>query len=294
MAAQEASSRPSSPSGTKQGRPLILQDPSHSCGPSTGLPVAGRKSGPGKEEAGCGLPHSLAPGASPASPHFLCGFRGTSSNLKESDGAVPGRGLAADGGPSQMAHRKPSRPSPIRQSWRPGCRGRGAGQPGPSWQAAFVLDDFSLKICLKNVLLSKEGEALARHGHRLLSPLNGAGWGVGVGEGHPILSVHRQPFVQQEKRTSDTATSSAAWQEPPGLAGFPRTPSLSVECIKICRFLTSVYHVTMAFQVLVLEMQRGINPASCPQRVHSWGEGSRNIDLQSQCGVINTNRDLYG
>ena len=115
-----------------------------------------------------------------------------------------------------------------------------------------------------------------------------------MGEGYPIRSVHRQPFVQQEKRTSDITTSSAAWQESAGLAGFLLTPSLSMECIKICRFLTSVYHVTMAFHMLVLEMQRGINPASCPQRVPSGGEGSRNINLQSQCGVINTNRDLYG
>lgn len=119
-----------------------------------------------------------------------------------------------------------------------------------------------------------------------------AGWGMG--EGYPILSVHRQPFVQQEKRTSDITTSSAAWQQSAGLAGFPRTPSLSMVCIKIRRFLTSVYHVTMAFQMLVLEMQRGINPASYLQRVHSRGEGSRDVNLQSQYGVINTNRYLYG
>lgn len=186
MAAQEASSRPSSPSGTKQGRPLILKDPSSQLWAEHRSP-RGRQGKRAGEGGGWLRPSRQPPPrlTSPASPHFLCGFRGTSSKLRESDGAVAGRGLAADSGPGQMVHRKPSRPSRIRQSWRPGCRGRGAGQPGPSWQAAFVLDDFSLKICLKNVLLSKEGETLARHGHRLLSPLNGAGWGVGWGRGSP-------------------------------------------------------------------------------------------------------------
>lgn len=61
----------------------------------------------------------------------------------------------------------------------PGLQGEGAGLLGHSWQAAFVLDDFSLKICLENVLFSKEGKTLSRHGHRLLSPLNGAGAGEG-------------------------------------------------------------------------------------------------------------------
>jgi hypothetical protein len=37
----------------------------------------------------------------------------------------------------------------------------------------FVLDDFSFKICLKNVLLSKEGKTLSRQGHKLLLPLKG-------------------------------------------------------------------------------------------------------------------------
>lgn len=175
----------------------------------------------------------------------------------------------------------------------PGLQGEGRWAVGPQLASSFVLDDFSLKICLKNVLLSKEGGNLARHGHRLLSALLNAGCGGEWGR-YPILSVHRQPFVsagETDPRTSPPALLLGSSQQ--DWPAFPH-PFSSMECIKICRFLTSVYHVTMAFQMLVLEMQRGINPASYLQRVYSRGEGSRDVNLQSQYGVINTNRYLYG
>ena len=58
MAAQEAPSRPSSPSGTKQGPPLFLKDPRSQLWAEHRSPRGGQ----GKKEAGCGLPDSLTQG----------------------------------------------------------------------------------------------------------------------------------------------------------------------------------------------------------------------------------------
>lgn len=47
----------------------------------------------GEKEAGCGLPDSLTLGGLSCKALLLCGFRGTSSNPKESDGTVAGLSL---------------------------------------------------------------------------------------------------------------------------------------------------------------------------------------------------------
>lgn len=101
-----------------------------------------------------------------------------------------------------MFRRKPSHPSPIRQSQHQGCRGRGTGLLGHSWQTAFVLDDFNLKICPKNVP-SKEGKPYLMHRYRLLSPLSG----VGRRGGH-IPSLLFIELCSVEGSTKDATTVS--------------------------------------------------------------------------------------
>lgn len=109
--------------------------------------------------------------------------------------------------------------------------GRGTGLRDHSWQAAFVLDDFSLKICLENSLLSKEGKTLrsmdTRCFHLWMGPKGGER------ACHPPCD--RLLFVQQEERISDTITNPATGQSPPGVAGFPCTLPVSVVCMEVGR-----------------------------------------------------------
>lgn len=109
--------------------------------------------------------------------------------------------------------------------------GRGTGLGDHSWQAAFALDGFSLKICPENSLFSKEGKTL---------------WSVDIGcfclwmgprggerACHP--PCYWLLFVQQEERISDTVTNPATGQRPPGVAHFPGTLPVSMVCMKVCR-----------------------------------------------------------
>lgn len=105
------------------------------------------------------------------------------------------------------------------------------GQLGHTWHAALLLDNFSPKIYLTNGLLLKEGKTLLKHGHRLLSPLNGA---RREGRESAILSIHRL-FLSNRRNGFLTPLPTRHLIESTRSGQFPCTLSLSVVCIKVCR-----------------------------------------------------------
>lgn len=153
----------------------------------------------------------------------------------------------------------------------PGLQGRGAGLLGRSWRAAFVLDDFSLKIGFENVLLSKEGKTLSKHGHRLLSPRSGSG--VGGGSGGAILHAHRPLFVPREEGLGTPPTtlplgrSHHEWPAFPAsrLCGMCKNPQAPCKCAP------RAYCV--ADPARELGVQRRVRRASCPRRAPRYRIG---------------------
>lgn len=156
--------------------------------------------------------------------------------------------------------------------------GRGTGLWDHSWQAAFVLDDFSLKICLEKSLLSKEGNALWSMDtccfHLWMGPRRAER------ACHP--PCYRLLFVQQEERLLDTIPNPATGQSPPGVAGFPCTLPVSVVCMEVCG-LPQMYILCMLcfrHHTPELEMQKGIRYAFCAERVH--GRLTRGVGVGGQ------------
>lgn len=128
---------PPAPQVLSRGGPSFSRTRGHSCGPSTGLrtglPVAGR----GRRRLAAAFPTASLRVASPASLRFLCGFRGTSSNLKESDGAAAGLSLPSWQWPQPDVAPEAFTPLSREAVMAPGLQGEGRRAAGPQLASSF-------------------------------------------------------------------------------------------------------------------------------------------------------------
>lgn len=158
----------------------------------------------------------------------------------------------------------------------PGLLGRrGPGLLGRSWQAALVLDDFSLKICLKNVLFSKEGKALSRPergGDRVPSSLFIDCW---CSTGRTDCRYHQQPHHLVEP----TIAASFPWTWSLFYAHVCRCSQMCSVCLLRSRHCTGAGDAKMSKTRLLFSQSS------------QWGTGEQKY--KHTYNKVLANRNLY-